>query len=288
MNENIKRYDLHKDDYSKLHFEVNAARPYYEKNKVHASVPHRHSFYQVIWFQTAGRHYVDYQVIEHPEQTVFFINKNQIHHFCTDASNEGYLFHFNDLFIDRFNNGMMERFSTSIFNEIGSSYVTLTPSDSKKIGLITSFIESEILFKDTHYREQVYHFFQNILFQIERLRQRESNISLDTAEDYQLAANFKKLITSQIDVFYPIDDYANKLGTNAKTLTLASKKFLLDTPANVIKAQKLLEAKRMLSNQRISIKEVAYGLGFDDPTYFTKYFKKGTGLTPKEFQKKLK
>ena len=60
---------------------------------------------------------------------------------------------------------------------------------------------------------------------------------------------------------------------------------LLDTPANIIKGCKLLEAKRMLSNQNISIKEVAYALGFDDPTYFTKYFKKGTTYTPKEFQK---
>ncbi|MFT5749258.1 MAG: AraC family transcriptional activator of pobA, partial [Ancylomarina sp.] len=33
-----------------------------------------------------------------------------------------------------------------------------------------------------------------------------------------------------------------------------------------------------------AIKEIAYSLGFEDPTYFTKYFKKSTGLTPKDFQ----
>ena len=285
MND-IKRYDLHKDDYSKLHFEVNEAGSYFEKNKAHASVPHRHSFYQVIWFHKAGRHYVDYQVIDHPENTIFFINKNQIHYFCTDASNEGFLFHFNDFFINRFSQGMMQRFSTSIFNEIGSNHLRLSASDSKKIGLITSFIESEILFKDTYYREQVYHFFQNILFQIERLRQKQDQIDLNVSEDYLLAANFKKLITEQIDTFSSIDDYAEKLGTNAKNLTTISKKFLLNTPANIIKECKLLEAKRMLSNQKTSIKEIAYALGFDDPAYFTKYFKKGVGLTPKEFQKK--
>jgi len=76
------------------------------------------------------------------------------------------------------------------------------------------------------------------------------------------------------------------LGTNGKTLTAACKQFLLNTPANIIKESKLLEAKRMMSNQKTSIKEIAYYLGFDDPTYFTKYFKKGTGFTPKEFKKK--
>lgn len=281
----VKRYDLHKDDYSKLHFEINDAKSYLDKNQKHASIPHRHSFYQVIWFKKPGRHFVDYEVLDHPENTIFFINKSQIHYFCDNAPNEGYLFHFNDIFINKYGNGVMERFSASIFNEIEGNHLALSTSDTKKIGLLTSFIESEILFKDLNYKEQVYHYFQNILFQIERLRQKEGNIDFKVTEDYKLAVNFKKMVFEQIDAFHSIDDYAYKLGTNSKTLTQASKKFLLDTPANIIKQSKLLEAKRMLSNQKVSIKEIAYSLGFEDPTYFTKYFKKGTGYTPREFQK---
>ncbi|WP_344820937.1 AraC family transcriptional regulator [Aquimarina gracilis] len=283
--ETIKRYDLHKDDYSKLHFEINDAKPYFEKNQKHASVPHRHSFYQIIWFKKAGRHYVDYEILDHPENSIFFINKNQIHYFCNNAANEGHLFHFNDVFINKYQQGIMERFLASIFNEIGSRYIKLSTADTNKVRLLTSFIESEIRFKDLYYKEQVYHYFQNILFQIERLRQKEANIDFNVAKDYKLAVNFKKLIFDQIDAFYSIDDYAHKLGTNAKTLTTISKNILLDTPANIIKESKILEAKRLLSNQKISIKEIAYSLGFEDPTYFTKYFKKGTGLTPKAFQK---
>lgn len=280
----VKRYDLHKDDYSKLHFEISDAKSYFGKNEVHASVPHRHSFYQVIWFKKSGRHYIDYEVVDHKENTIFFINKNQIHYFCANSPNEGYLFHFNDLFINKSDDGLMKRFSASIFNEIGSNCLMLSEPEAKKIGLIASFIESEILFKDSYYKEQVYHYFQNILFLIERLRKKEGNVDFKTNENYKLATDFKKLIFEQIDTFHNIDHYAHKLGTNAKTLTTVSKKFLLDTPANIIKESKLLEAKRMMSNQKISIKEIAYGLGFDDPTYFTKYFKKGTGLTPKEFK----
>ncbi len=52
-----KIYDLHKNDFSKLHFEVNAARVYFDENQNHASTPHRHIFYQVIWFKSTGRHY---------------------------------------------------------------------------------------------------------------------------------------------------------------------------------------------------------------------------------------
>ncbi|OUS00131.1 hypothetical protein A9Q86_11875 [Flavobacteriales bacterium 33_180_T64] len=281
----IKRYDLHKDDYSKLHFELNNAKTYVDKNRMHASIPHRHSFYQIIWFKKSGRHYIDYNIIDHPDNTVFFINKNQIHYFCKDSVNEGYLFHFNDEFITKYNPQILERFSTSIFNEIGNSHITLSELDSKKVGLITAFIESELQLKESNYREQSYHHFQTILFLIERLRNKAYNLNHETNADFALAAAFKKLIFKRINDFYSIDNYAITLNTNSKTLTAISKTYLLDTPANIIKESKLLEAKRMLSNQNISIKEVAYALGFDDPTYFTKYFKKGTSYTPRAFQK---
>ena len=281
----IKTYDLHKDDYSRLHFEINDAKTYFEINKKHASIPHRHSFYQIIWFKRKGRHYVDYEIVDHEADTIFFINRNQIHYFCTNSVNEGYLFHFNDHFINKGKEGMMDRLSLSIFNEIGSSCLKLSKEDSKKIGLLTSFIEAEILTKNDYYKQQVYHYFQNILFQIERLRKVNQNLDVQKNANYKLAAEFKKLVFEEIESFHSIEFIAHKLGTNTKTLTEASKEVLIDTPANIIRQSKLLEAKRMLSNHSTSIKEVAYGLGFDDPTYFTKYFKKGTGYTPKQFQK---
>lgn len=281
----IKRYDLHKDDYSKLHFEINDAKSYFERNKKHASVPHRHSFYQIIFFKKPGRHFVDYETVNHGKNTIFFINRNQIHYFCLDAPNEGYLFHFNDYFINKGKEGMMDRFSLSIFNEIGSSHVQLSDGDNKKINLLTSFIESEILAKDSYYKEQIYHYLQNILFQIERLRKLNGSIDANDNPEHKLAVDFRKLIFEQIGTFHGMEYYAHTLGTNTKTLTEVTKAVLHETPANIIKACKILEAKRMLSNQQLSIKEIAYGLGFNDPTYFTKYFKKGTGLTPKQFQK---
>lgn len=283
----IKSYDLHKDDYTKLHFELRNARPYFEEHKEHAAVPHRHSFYQIIWFKSAGRHFVDYETINHPENTVFFINKNQVHYFCLDAPNEGYLFHFNDYFINKTNAGLMDRFALSIFNEIGSQSLQLSDQDAQKMGLLTSFIENEIFQQDEYYKDQVYHYFQNILFQIERMRKARGDLDVELNSEHKLAADFKQLVFKEMDSFHSIDYFAHELGTSAKTLTKVSKEVLMDTPANVIKSSKILEAKRMLSNEKSSIKEIAYGLGFDDPTYFTKYFKKETALTPKQFQKQI-
>ncbi len=283
--EQINRYDLHKDDYSKLHFELYDAGSYLGKNQKPASVPHRHSYYQLIWFKTAGRHFVDYEVIDHPQNSIFFISRNQIHHFCTESPNQGYLFHFNDFFINRAGAGLMERFSTTIFNTIGKGHLVLSAEEAQKMEQLTTLISSEVLNKGANYEQQVFHFFQAMLFQIERLLEKDVNLDIGTDPDFKLAADFKKLILDRIDTFLTIQDYAKALGTNSKKLTSVSKTFLMSTPAAVIKESRLLEAKRMLSNQNLSIKEIAYSLGFEDPTYFTKYFKRGTELTPREFQK---
>jgi AraC-like DNA-binding protein len=46
----------------------------------------------------------------------------------------------------------------------------------------------------------------------------------------------------------------------------------------------MLEAKRLLAHTHKSVKEIGFSLGFQEPTNFTKYFRKHTGLSPVEFR----
>lgn len=285
--EEIKRYDLHKNNPSKLHFEINEAKSYLEKNKDKATKPHRHSFYQLIWFKSPGRHFVDYENIEHPANTFFFLNKNQVHNFCPESLNCGYLFHFNNLFIEKFHPDLMDRFSVSIFNEIGKNFISLSDSKVKKINLLICLMEDELEARDPSYQEQILYFFLVILYEIERHKRKQGLLNFAAEKDYVLAISFSNLVNRKINDFISIEEYASELNTNSKKLSSISKKYLLDTPGNFIKRRKILEAKRLLSNRNFSVKEIAYSIGFAQPTYFTKYFKKATGFTPKEFQSSI-
>jgi AraC family transcriptional regulator, transcriptional activator of pobA len=285
--DDIKKYYLHKDDFSKLHFELHDAKSYLLKNIPTATKAHRHSFYQLIWFKTAGNHYIDYEIIEHPADTIFFINTNQIHYFCSDSANEGFLFHFNDYFIDQFTQELSQRFSFSIFNEIGKPYLQLSDSDLIRFKTITPFIREELTMQNSLVKEEVFSLFTSLLFLIERLRNKETNLDINLNGDFRLAFLFKKAVYENKNTFLSIDAYSKLLNTNNKKLTTVVKQYLGDTPANVIQSIKILEAKRRLANKKFSIQEIAYDLGFDQPTYFTKYFKKATHITPKEFQAQL-
>ncbi len=62
------------------------------------------------------------------------------------------------------------------------------------------------------------------------------------------------------------------------------KKEFNDTPTNFINNKKLDKAKELLSITDISISEIAYEIGFNDPLYFTRFFKNNTGVSPTRFR----
>ncbi|MCC8173154.1 MAG: helix-turn-helix domain-containing protein, partial [Odoribacter sp.] len=76
------------------------------------------------------------------------------------------------------------------------------------------------------------------------------------------------------------------LGIGEKTLSKEVKLLTGKTPKLYIDERLTLEAKRLLSYSLLTVKEICFELGFDEPTNFGKFFKKQTGITPVAFRKK--
>ena len=78
--------------------------------------------------------------------------------------------------------------------------------------------------------------------------------------------------------------FASKLNLSANYLSDLLNKFTGKTTQEHIYLQLIAEAKKMLWESEKSISEIAYGLGFEHPSHFTKLFKGKTGLSPKEYR----
>lgn len=282
--ENIQKYYLHKDDFSKLHFEVQDLKSYFDRHKESASKAHTHEFYQLIWFTAPGSHCIDYDEINYPKNSLAFIGTNQIHSFCPHTKNEGVLIHFNDFFINQFNPELAQRFSLSVFNEIGQPYITVEGTAVNRVNSLLQFIQEENQHRNTSQKEQLFFLLSSLLLSIERIKNKNETDVLFKNTDFELAYSFKKEVYNNRDSFPSLEHYTQQLHTNTKKLTTVTKQYLRGTPAQIIKNVKILEAKRKLAQKQLTIQTIAFDLGFDQPTYFTKYFKKATGLTPKQFQ----
>jgi AraC-type DNA-binding domain-containing proteins len=78
--------------------------------------------------------------------------------------------------------------------------------------------------------------------------------------------------------------YAKELHVSASYLNAICKKHMSTSAAQLVRSYVTHEAKRMLLESELRIKEIAFSLGFSNLPTFTKYFKKETGLSPKTFK----
>jgi AraC family transcriptional regulator, transcriptional activator of pobA len=78
------------------------------------------------------------------------------------------------------------------------------------------------------------------------------------------------------------NQYADGLAVHVNHLNRALKEVTGKTTTEHISARVVSEAMALLRHSDWNISEIAYGLGFEYPAYFTLFFKKQTGLTPME------
>lgn len=95
---------------------------------------------------------------------------------------------------------------------------------------------------------------------------------------------YQQLIRHHHNFSVSIENYSNELGITPGHLNRVCQSISQQTPKEIVLDYFVNEAKRMLMNIETSITEIAYELGFEDPGYFTRLFKKRTGSTPRAYR----
>ena len=102
----------------------------------------------------------------------------------------------------------------------------------------------------------------------------------------ELVARFRNLLESEFRTNKSLTHYARQLGISSSRLRTVCMEFTHRSPIQLLQDRELLEAKRALLYSNISVAEAGYQLGFDDPAYFTRFFTKHTGMSPREFRRR--
>jgi AraC-like DNA-binding protein len=112
----------------------------------------------------------------------------------------------------------------------------------------------------------------------------DSNRVTAPSYNYTLLQNFRKLVDDNFITLKLPKEYAALLYITPNHLNALCNDMLGMPAGEVIRERVILEAKRALVNLELSITQIAGKLNFSDNSYFTKFFKKYTGLTPEEFR----
>jgi AraC family transcriptional activator of pobA len=116
------------------------------------------------------------------------------------------------------------------------------------------------------------------------LRLRQQQLGSSQAPQPNLYQRFRKLLEQHYRTWKSVAEYADHLRVTANHLSTAIRKETGLPASQHIRQRIVLEAQRLASLRNVPLKEVAYQLGFEDVSHFSKLFKRATGITFSRFK----
>ncbi len=101
----------------------------------------------------------------------------------------------------------------------------------------------------------------------------------------ELVARFRQAIDQRYREHVGIGEYARALGCSEAALRKACQRVTGQAPAELVHLRLLLEAQRQLRYTGMSVTQIAYRLGYDDPAYFSRFFSKRMRVSPRAFRR---
>lgn len=117
--------------------------------------------------------------------------------------------------------------------------------------------------------------------------QRNPQFRADEVKSYrvrELFNRFMMLMERDYKTSRDVGYYAEKMNISPKYLTNIVKIVTAHTPKTIIDQYTILQLKMQLKRTNLSIKELAWAYHFTDVSFFCRYFKKHTGLTPQQIR----
>lgn len=100
----------------------------------------------------------------------------------------------------------------------------------------------------------------------------------------EMCREFIKLVMSHYTTQRNVAFYAEQLGVTVSHFCSTIKKETGKTALEIITAIVLMDIKAQLKSTELPIKEIAFSLGFNNMSFFNRYFKRHTGMTPQEYR----
>ncbi len=253
--------------------------------------PHVHSFYEILWFQEGeGRHTVDFVDYDVKPGTIFFFAPGQIHHFDRKAGYKGVAI---KMCTDFMKDTAVEATVSSLFLKYNAfhthdttPYYIIDDTTAVMLGALVDEMEAESRrggeFGNIDILKSLLCIF---LAKTQRYGHQESGEHLNTLKPgHQLFIQFRRLVEQEYARLHTVQEYADRLNVAVRTLNKSVNECSHKSPLAFINDRIILEAKRMVRYTGMMIKEIAFELGYEDPSYFVKFFKRQTGSLPSDFR----
>lgn len=249
-----------------------------DDKQVEVPFSHRHFFYAVYWIhQGSGIHVIDFEEYEIKPNRIFFVKPEQIHFLHNDTMMEYSALQFTEEFMSCSDTGYQtEEREIAVCHD-------LTLEEQERMEILFKQISAEAVSGLEYSTALIQSEINTLLLDLER-------IGLDKRRYTalpDLLLKYRMLVEKQYTATRLVQKYAGQLGVSANYLNVLVRKYLGKSALNLINERVILEIKRRLLRTEKGVSEIAYDLGFDELSYFSRFFKRHTGMTSIAFREKM-
>lgn len=242
------------------------------RKEIRKTEPHKHSsYFEIIYLQKGkGFHTIDHTSFSIKPPTLFFVRKEQVHHWDMIDTPEGFVLLLKKGFVDQSMDSELKNLLSRL-----SRLSYIHPKETGSLDTLFQLLTTEKDFTVTEGLLKA--LFAKILIAAQPLITK-------TNKTDNIIAVFRELLNQTNDLRNNVAHYAEKLHTTPQNLNAICRKMLSQSATEVIAEHIISEAKRQLIYTEGSVSEIAYSLNFNDTSHFVKYFKRHIGVTPQIFR----
>lgn len=283
----IQKISFENKSLPKSHFDVVKIEELLQREMDHEPTKlHRVNFHVLMLITNGqGYHTIDFTDYKYHKGVVLSIRKDQVHKFFRTGDTKGFLIVFTEDFILNVLKDNDAIKSLQLFNEVlAPPKVQLDEAGFHDISHLLGYIVKEYEdYRDAYSSGILRSLLHVLLAKIYRFKSYEDSSVLEKKylQDFIV---FQELVEERCFQTKKVKDYALELGYSTKKLNMVVQN-IVQKPAKIfIDEILILKIKRLLINSQLSIKEIAYVVGFDEPTNLFKFFKRYTDSTPEAFR----
>lgn len=242
---------------------------------------HRHNHYEILIIEKGGgEHIVDYETYPVKDNQIFFLRPGQVHRFMPSKEAVFYFMAFDTSAIQLNTTIQLNRFE--FFQSFNTQGFLILDSIDPILSILKSLMSDSESQNDINHNTLISSYLLILLIKLQRefvTHQTDLKPRLNST----IVREFNKLIDDPAIKLRFVQDYADTLHVTPNYLNECVKKETGKPVSFWISEKVLIEAKRLLKDGRYNVSEVAKTLLFPDTTHFSRFFKRATGTTPKQY-----